>query len=96
MTKSFFIVVPYSPAILQSNKNSMNPFKKRSSAMVEKGESEQYEENKAQIEERISVVEQGLTRCGIRVVGLGTEEIVELFYKLFNPGDTEKPIKLTS
>ena len=40
-------------------------------------------------------VEQGLTRCGIRVAELGTEEVVELFYKIFNPGETEKPIKLT-
>ena len=37
----------------------------------------------------------GLTRMGVRAIPLGTEEIVELYYKLFNPGDTEKPINLT-
>jgi hypothetical protein len=42
----------------------------------------------------VAVVEQGLTRTGIRVVQLGTEEIDRAFYKLFNPGDTEKPIKI--
>jgi hypothetical protein len=41
------------------------------------------------------VVEQGLTRTGVRVVQLGTEEVIELFYKIFNPGDLEKPINLT-
>ena len=45
-----------------------------------------FEENRTQLEQRISVVQQGLTRCGIRSVSLGTEETVELFYKLFNPG----------
>ena len=52
-----------------------------------------FEENKIQLEQRISVVEQGLVRCGIRVARLGNEEVVELFYKIFNPGETEKPIK---
>ena len=51
-----------------------------------------FEENRTQLEQRISVVEQGLSRCGIRVIRLGTEEVIELFYKTFNPGDTEKPI----
>jgi len=51
-----------------------------------------FDENRSQLEERISVVEQGLVRCGIRVVRLGTEEAIELAYKAFNPGETEKPI----
>ncbi len=92
MTKSFFIVIPYTPAFLQKGGHGF--FKHKPNDEVKKAETEQFEENRAQIEERISVVEQGLVRCGIRVVQLGTEEIVELFYKMFNPGDTEKPIKL--
>ena len=54
-----------------------------------------FEESHMQLQQRIEVVEQGLVRCGIRVVGLGTEELVELFYKTFNPGDVEKPIHVT-
>ncbi len=95
MTKSFFIVIPYTPAIIKSG-NPLGVFKRKGTDEVEqKKDDELFEENRAQIEERVAVVEQGLIRCGIRVVQLGTEEIVELFYKLFNPGDTEKPIKLT-
>ncbi len=93
MTKSFFIVIPYTPAIINSG-SRFNFFKSKKSPEAKKREDELFEENRAQIEERVAVVEQGLVRCGIRVVQLGTEEIVELFYKLFNPGDTEKPIKL--
>src|SRR3989344_4558975 len=48
----------------------------------------------ALLEEQMSVVEQGLVRTGIRVARLGTEEVIELFYKAFNPGETEKPIKM--
>lgn len=56
---------------------------------------EQFQEHRTQLEQRVSVVEQGLVRCGVRTAELGTEEVVELFYKLFNPGETEKPIQIT-
>jgi hypothetical protein len=38
-------------------------------------------------------VTQGLSRFGVRAQKLGTEEVVELFYKLFNPdeGDHSAP-----
>lgn len=59
-------------------------------------EDESFEEYRTQLEQRISVVEQGLVRCGVRVVELGTEETIELFYKIFNPGEAEKPIQLAT
>jgi hypothetical protein len=33
---------------------------------------------------------QGLSRFGLRGQKLGTEEVVELFYKLFNPGEQDR------
>ncbi|MDO8728873.1 MAG: hypothetical protein Q7K26_03155 [bacterium] len=95
MTKNFFIVVPYSPAILTTSQSSMASrfgfgTKKEQAAATEAS----FDENRSQLEERLSVVEQGLIRTGIRVAHLGTEEIIELFYKAFNPGETEKPIKI--
>lgn len=95
MTKNFFIVVSYDPAIINIKSSPIGFFQKKSAA--EKSETKQasFEENRTQLEERVSVVEQGLVRCGIRVIRLGTEEVIELFYKIFNPGDTEKPIKVT-
>ncbi|MEK7176162.1 MAG: hypothetical protein AAB695_02180 [Patescibacteria group bacterium] len=95
MTKHFFIVVPYSPAILTSS--SAGEFASRlglgpKAKAAEKNSG--FDENRSQLEERLSVVEQGLVRSGIRVARLGTEETVELFYKAFNPGESEKPIKM--
>lgn len=94
MTKTFFIVVPYSPATITSA--GVTGFFGKKKTALENAESnlEQFEEHRSQLEQRVSVVTQGLVRCGIRTVELGTEEIVELFYKIFNPGDTEKPIAL--
>ena len=47
-----------------------------------------FEEERTQLEERMSVVEQGLTRLGLRIAQLGTQEVIELLYKTFNPGET--------
>ena len=96
MTKHFFIVVPYSPSTINAGTASglfsgLGIGKKGDARAVEdKG----FDENRSQLEERLSVVEQGLVRSGIRVARLGTEEVIELFYKAFNPGETEKPIKM--
>jgi len=89
MTKTFFVVVPYTAATL----NSVNPLSsmgKKPADSVKK--SDNFDENRLQLEQRMGVVQQGLTRCGIRSVRLGTEEAVELYYKIFNPGELGKPM----
>ena len=99
MSKSFFVIIPYDPAIISGSKNRFTaalPGRKKPSTEGAKATpDEQFQEHRSQLEQRVAVVEQGLVRCGIRTAELGTEEVVELFYKLFNPGDTEKPIQIT-
>jgi len=98
MTKNFFIVVPYDPALIARGGGvggalgSLVPGR-NSSAQVGLTD-EQFEQYRTQLEQRISVIEQGLVRTGVRVVKLGTEEVIELFYKLFNPGELEKPLQI--
>jgi hypothetical protein len=97
MSKSFFVVIPYDPAIMNASKNPITnalPGRKKPGAAKASAD-EQFQENRSQLEQRVAVVEQGLVRCGVRTAELGTEEVVELFYKLFNPGETEKPIQIT-
>lgn len=102
MTKSFFIVIPYTPAIYTTSNNPISKMFGGKPAPIAKGgksgadilKNEQFEEYRSQLEQRVGVVEQGLVRCGIRIAELGTEEVVELFYKIFNPGETEKPIQI--
>ena len=97
MSKSFFVVIPYDPPIMSTGKNPLSSFlpsKKNADGGNETAE-QRFQEYRSQLEQRVSVVEQGLVRCGVRAAELGTEEVVELFYKLFNPGETEKPIQIT-
>lgn len=92
MTKNFFIVIPYDAAIVSTKSGSFSSlFGKEQS---KESKEEDFEEKKNQLEQRMGVVEQGLVRCGVRVAKLGTDEVVELFYKIFNPGESEKPIKI--
>ena len=53
-----------------------------------------FEEQVTQLEQRIAIVQQGLVRTGVRTVQLGTEEAIELLYKMFNPGEEGKPMPL--
>lgn len=96
MTKSFFIVVPYTPAkiTLPTAKSGLFGKKKKVSSEEVAEERARFEEYRTQLEQRVSVVQQGIVRSGIRAVQLGTEEVIELFYKLFNPGDVEKPLAI--
>lgn len=96
MTKSFFVVVPYEPSMLAASGvlDKVLPSTLHASKSAQGGSEGNFEENLIQLDERMSVVEQGLSRCGLRSVRLGTEEVIELFYKTFNPGETEKPIKV--
>ena len=97
MTKNFMVVVPYNPPILDAAKTSRIKSLFGGTGKKGAGAADQsFEENRTQLEERLSVVGQGLIRTGIRIARLGTEELVELFYKAFNPGETEKPIKINS
>jgi len=93
MTKSFFIAVPYDSSVLTGSKDGGGLLSKifgRKGGNNEEAYN-QFAEQKTQLEQRTSVVQQGLGRIGIRAVPLGTEELVELYFKLFNPGELEMP-----
>jgi hypothetical protein len=95
MSKTFFVVIPFTPTVLGPGGDSaLGKFLPNNKKEKSTEKSDNFEENRTQLEQRISIVQQGLMRCGIRSASLGTEEAIELFYKLFNPGDTDKPIKL--
>lgn len=93
MTKNFFIVVPYDAAIISGKASVLSTLRGKKES--NEGKEQDFEEKRNQLEQRMGVVEQGLVRCGIRVAKLGTDEVVELFYKVLNPGESEKPIKIS-
>lgn len=90
MSKSFFIVVPYDPPLIERRGGVLGGILGKSKQELAGDTS--FEQYRTQLEQRISVIDQGLVRCGVRVAQLGTEETIELYAKLFNPGELEKPM----
>ena len=87
MSKNFFVIVSYSPSFV---KGGILKRKKD----IKKEKSDNFEENRTQLEQRVGIIDQGLSSMGLRSARLGTEEIIELLYKIFNPGESEKPIQI--
>jgi hypothetical protein len=95
MTKSFFVIVPYTHTALKSDSGILGKFfSRKSTEQAKVAKQVDFEEKRTQLEERVAVIQQGLGRCGINSAQLGTEEVVEVFYKVFNPGELEGKIKL--
>jgi type IV secretory pathway VirB4 component len=92
MTKNFFVVVPYSPAIAAGKSGPASFLRLGGKKKSAEDENRSFEEQVSQLEQRIGIVQQGLIRTGVRTVQLGTEEAIELLYKMFNPGEEGKPM----
>jgi hypothetical protein len=89
MTKHFFITVPYYKSSGgEATPTSLLSFSSDSSSSKEAQST--FEASRIQLEQRISTIIQGLSRFGLRGQKLGTEEVVELFYKLFNPSEQNR------
>lgn len=92
MTKSFYIVVSYAPHV---DAASAIGFLQRRGVSAKKTAAEtSFEEDRAQLEQRLALVVGGIANTGVRAVPLGTEEVIELLYRSFNPGELENPIRL--
>jgi type IV secretory pathway VirB4 component len=86
MSKNFFVVVPYTPSVVNITKGLTNLFTpgQKNAALPD---DMRFEEHRIQLEQRVGVVTEGLARVGVRTVTLETDDLVELFYHIYNPGD---------
>lgn len=94
MTKSFYIVVPYAPRV--SAARAVSFLHHEGAAAKSASAATLFEEDRAQLEQRLALVVGGLSGTGVRAAPLGTEEVIELLYRSFNPGELENPIRLES
>jgi hypothetical protein len=94
MSKKFYVIIPYAGTALSS------PEKKNFADLLFGGtkksnfrqEAERFEEQRSQLEQRISIVKNGLSRFGVRSEQVNTEQAIEVFYNMFNPGETHRNI----
>jgi len=84
MTKNFFLVIPYTPSPINLTRGITSFFsanKKNSSAEL------QFDVQRIQLEQRVAIVEQGLSRLGVKTIALGNDDLVEFYYHIYNPTD---------
>lgn len=92
MSKRFYVVIPYSSAGLDiggpfSGFLSSLPF---GSKKAPKTKEEDFEAKLMQLKHRVDAVMSGLRPTGVRGIRLGTDELLELYYNLYNPEKKEK------
>jgi len=46
---------------------------------------DEFEQQKKGLNQRVSTVRSGLENCGLKVTPLGTKELIELYYNIYNP-----------
>lgn len=99
VSKNFYAVITYAPEsgpVAGAGKlppgvsGILSDFMKKKPAKADSEEEGRFEEIKSQIQQRAQAVIQGLARVGIKAVSLNTEELIELYYKIYNPGELTK------
>jgi len=97
MAKTFFVVVPYDPIVIpKGGKKILDLFKFGFKTTKTPKVEESLEQKMGQLSQRTEQVINGLSQIGLRVVTLNDEELIELFYNLYNPATIEKKdLKLT-
>lgn len=89
MSKTFYAVVPFSPSVSVKEGVFSGLFSAIGLGKKENTVSLHFEESKNQLWQRVETVVTGLHSFGIRSVPLNTEELIELFYGLYNPTEFE-------
>jgi len=94
MIKRFYTVVPFDPV----ESKAESPFEKISSLIKSPSKKpqelpeEKFQQYKNQLFQRVEHIILALAHVGIKAVGLQTEELIELFYNLYNPEENGKHI----
>lgn len=95
MSKTFAVIIPYS--IAEDAKQSLaDRFfgGKKAGSFVHMSD-EEFLKYKNQLWQRVENVVSGLRAFGVRALPLDNSELVELFFDLYNPGETGKQFLIT-
>lgn len=86
MSKSFFVVIPFTFFELPGMKKKKGSFQKEEAGTLTE---DQFRRAQSQLWQRMEFVSLGLRRCGLQCIPLNTSELVELFWSLYHPGEAE-------
>lgn len=89
MEKEFFVVIPADPKRMEIKKNPFSQFfanmAPQDSLEKVKNRYNEFKSLSAILKNRVSMAEAGLERCGLRTAQLTTKQLINLYYKSYNP-----------
>lgn len=86
MDKRFYVVIPY----LVSPKVNAPKIGGQSAKGVGTLTYDEFKKYKTELEQRVQVVQSGLGSIGVRTALLDTQQLIELFYNVYNPEEASK------
>jgi hypothetical protein len=93
ISKIFFVTIPYDPVKIGAQASGLlGLFRKSPSKEVQQEAAVKIEENLEQLSHRSQQAMEGLGQIGLRAVPLEDEELIELFYNLYNPQLQDKKV----
>lgn len=93
MDKQFFMVVSYKPVLIDSSvKGIFSFFNKKTKEQTDESSKMVFVEARSQLEQRVGLLNSGLSRTGVKIKKLDTEAALEVFYSIFNSGDYKHKI----
>jgi hypothetical protein len=93
MSKTFYVAVPFTPPLIRQQ-GILAKIGATLKLTKKTANSESlFNEYKNQLWQRVDTVVLGLQHFGIRAAPLNTEELIELFYGLYNPTEFEQAAK---
>lgn len=89
MDKRFYVVVPLDPPNIKKRglfDKVLNP----TSRLEVKISPSEFKSFSQELTERVGVIVSGLSSLGVRVAPLNTQQVIELFYSVYNPEESTK------
>ncbi|MFA6097197.1 MAG: hypothetical protein WC788_06225 [Candidatus Paceibacterota bacterium] len=88
VSKTFYIVVPFSAA--ETKEGGLSKLKASSTATQIISSREVFEKYRDQLFQRVDHIIENLSGTGLRMTMLNTQELIELYYNLYNPDLADK------
>ena len=88
MEKEFLVVVPYNPGRAQEAgmfARLLSHLQPKDTYGEVKRRHEEFEQLKKSLSQRMSTIQNGLESMGLKTTELSTQELIELFYEIYNP-----------
>lgn len=89
MDKQFYIVVPLDPVNVKK-RGLVDKILNHANRLTVKITPTEFKSFKEELSERSGVIIAGLASLGVRIAPLNTQQIIELFYGLYNPEESTK------